>query len=137
LVHVCGIVATYDPQVRLLERLCELAPGDFPKKAVLLNSGAEALETCVKVARAHTGRQAIAVFGGGYHGRTHMALGMTRRYGLVEKGFGPFPAEIYRLPFPNAYRRPDGLSEEAYVEAAVRSLERATVAQVDPEAVAA
>ncbi len=137
LVHMCGIVATYEPQVRLLERLCELAPGDFPKKAVLLNSGAEAVETCVKVARAHTGRQAIVVFEGGYHGRTNMTLGMTSKYGLFKKGFGPFPSEIYRLPFPNLYRRPAGLSEEQYVDAAIQFLERAMVAQVDPEAVAA
>src|SRR5690606_32986217 len=137
LVHVCGIVATYEPQVRLLERLCELAPGAFPKKAVLLNSGAEALETCVKVARAHTGRQAIVVFEGGYHGRTNMTLGMTSKYGLFKKGFGPFPSEIYRLPFPNVYRRPVGMGEEEFVDEAIAALERATVAQVDPSAVAA
>ncbi len=137
LLHMCGIVASYEPQVRLLERLCELAPGDFRKKAVLLNSGAEALETCVKIARAHTGRQAIVVFEGGYHGRTNMTLGMTSKYGLFKQGFGPFPSEIYRLPFPNLYRRPDGLSEEQYVDAALQFLERAMVAQVDPSAVAA
>src|SRR5690554_5925494 len=137
LVHICGIVATYEPQVRLLERLCELAPGDFDKKAVLLNSGAEALETCVKIARAHTGRQAIVVFEGGYHGRTNMTLGMTSKYGLFKKGFGPFPSEIYRLPFPNMYRRPKGLSEDQYVVAALEFLERAMVAQVDPSAIAA
>jgi 4-aminobutyrate aminotransferase/(S)-3-amino-2-methylpropionate transaminase len=137
LVHVCGIVASYEPQVRLLERLCELAPGDFPKKAVLLNSGAEALETCVKVARAHTGRQALVVFEGGYHGRTNMTLGMTSKYGLFKKGFGPFPSEVYRLPFPNVYRRPSGMSEEAYVDWAIEQLRHAMVAQVDPQAVAA
>lgn len=137
LLHMCGIVASYEPQVRLLERLCELAPGDFAKKAVLLNSGAEALETCVKIARAHTGRHAIVVFEGGYHGRTNMTLGMTSKYGLFKKGFGPFPSEIYRLPFPNMFRRPDGLSEEKYVVAALQFLERAMVAQVEPEAVAA
>lgn len=137
LVHMCGIVATYEPQVRLLERLCEVAPGEFPKKAVLLNSGAEALETCVKIARAYTGRQAVVVFEGGYHGRTNMTLGMTSKYGLFKKGFGPFPSEIYRLPFPNMYRRPKGLSEDQYVDAALEFLERAMVAQVDPSAIAA
>src|SRR5690606_9690727 len=117
--------------------LCEVAPGEFPKKAVLLNSGAEALETCVKVARAYTGRQAIVVFEGGYHGRTNMTLGMTSKYGLFKKGFGPFPSAIYRLPFPNMYRRPKGLSEDQYVVAALEFLERAMVAQVDPSAIAA
>ncbi|HEX7001602.1 MAG TPA: aspartate aminotransferase family protein [Trueperaceae bacterium] len=137
LIHMCGIVASYEPQVRLLERLCELAPGDFAKKAVLLNSGAEAIETCVKIARAHTGRQAIVVFEGAYHGRTNMTLGMTSKYGLFKKGFGPFPSEIYRLPFPNMFRRPKGLSEDQYVTAALEFLERAMVAQVDPSAIAA
>ncbi len=137
LIHMCGIVASYEPQVRLLERLCELAPGDFAKKAVLLNSGAEAIETCVKIARAHTGRQAIVVFEGAYHGRTNMTLGMTSKYGLFKKGFGPFPSEIYRLPFPNMFRRPKGLSEDQYVTAALEFLERAMVAQVDPAAIAA
>ncbi len=137
LIHMCGIVASYEPQVRLLERLCELAPGDFPKKAVLLNSGAEAIETCVKIARAHTGRQAIVVFEGAYHGRTNMTLGMTSKYGLFKKGFGPFPSEIYRLPFPNMFRRPKGLSEDQYVTAALEFLDRAMVAQVDPSAIAA
>lgn len=137
LVHLCAIVGTYEPYVALLERLVELAPGDFPKKAVLLNSGAEALETAVKVARAHTGRQAIVVFEGGYHGRTNLTLGMTSKYGLFKQGFGPFPSEIYRLPFPDPYRRPAAMSEEEYVELAVAALDKAMVAQVDPGAVAA
>lgn len=137
LIHLCAIVGTYEPYVRLLERLVELAPGDFPKKAVLLNSGAEALETAVKIARSHTGRQAIVVFEGGYHGRTNLTLSMTSKYGLFKKGFGPFASEIYRLPFPDIYRRPDGMSEDACVDAAIAGLDKAMVAQVDPSAVAA
>src|SRR5690606_12474685 len=112
LVHVCGTGASCGPPVRLLERLCELAAGAFPKQAVRLHACAEAAGTCVKVARAYAGRQAIVVFECGYHGRTNMTLGMTSKYGLFKKGFGPFPSEVYRLPFPNMYRRPTGLSEE-------------------------
>jgi len=137
LVHLCAIVGTYEPYVRLLERLVEIAPGAFPKKAVLLNSGAEALETAVKIARAHTGRQAIVVFEGGYHGRTNLTLGMTSKYGLFKKGFGPFAAEIYRLPFPDLYRRPAGMSEEEAIDLAIQGLDKAMVSQVDPAAVAA
>ena len=137
LVHMCAIVGTYEPFVELLERLVQLAPGDFPKKAVLLNSGAEALETAVKIARAHTGRQAIVVFEGGYHGRTNLTLGMTSKYGLFKKGFGPFAAEIYRLPFPDLYRRPAGMSEEEAIDLAIQGLDKAMVSQVDPSAVAA
>src|SRR5690606_21993962 len=97
LIHMCGIVASYEPQVELLERLVAIAPGEGPKKAVLLNSGAEAIETCVKIARAYTRRQAIVVFEGAYHGRTNLTLGMTSKYGLFKSGFGPFAPEIYRL----------------------------------------
>ena len=137
LLHMCGIVASYEPQVELLERLVALAPGAGPKKAVLLNSGAEAIETCVKIARAHTGRQAIVVFEGGYHGRTNLTLGMTSKYGLFKSGFGPFPSEIYRLPLPNVYRRHPALSEEEYLETALQALRTAMVAQIEPSAVAA
>jgi len=137
LIHPCAIVGTYAPYVELAEKLCEVAPLGGPKKAVLLNSGAEAVETAVKIARAHTGRQAVVVFEGAYHGRTNLTLGMTSKYALFKKGFGPFPSEIYRLPFPNLYRRPEGLSEEAFVDYAVEGLEHAFVAQVDPGAVAA
>ncbi|MFO7546508.1 MAG: 4-aminobutyrate--2-oxoglutarate transaminase [Trueperaceae bacterium] len=137
LLHLCAIVGTYEPYVAVLEALVDVAPGDFPKKAVLLNSGAEAVETAVKIARAHTGRQAIVVFEGGYHGRTNLTLGMTSKYALFKKGFGPFPAEIYRLPFPNVYRRPDGMTEAAFVDEAIRQLDHAMVAQVDPSAIAA
>lgn len=137
LIHMCGIVASYEPQVALLERLVAVAPGSFAKKAVLLNSGAEAIETCVKIARAYTRRQAIVVFEGAYHGRTNLTLGMTSKYGLFKSGFGPFPSEIYRLPFPNVYRRPAGMSEAAFVEASIDALRTAMVAQVDPGAIAA
>jgi 4-aminobutyrate aminotransferase/(S)-3-amino-2-methylpropionate transaminase len=137
LIHMCAIVGTYEPFVAVLEALCDAAPGDFPKKAVLMNSGAEALETAVNIARAHTGRQAIVVFEGGYHGRTNLTLGMTSKYALFKKGFGPFAPEIYRLPFPDVYRRPAGMSEDAYLDTAIAALDKAMVAQVDPGAIAA
>lgn len=137
LVHLCAIVGTYEPYVAVLEALCEVAPGDHPKKAVLMNSGAEALETAVNIARAHTGRQAIVVFEGGYHGRTNLTLGMTSKYALFKKGFGPFAPEIYRLPLPDMYRRPAGMSEDAFLDLAIAALDKAMVAQVDPAAIAA
>lgn len=137
LIHMCAIVGTYEPYVQVAELLNEIAPGDHAKKSVLLNSGAEAVETAVKIARAHTGRAGIIVFEGAYHGRTNMTLAMTSKYGLFKKGFGPFTPEIYRLPFPNVYRTPPGMTEEEYVEHAVSQLENALIAQVDPSAVAA
>lgn len=136
-IHMCAIVGTYEPYVEVVELLNQITPGDFPKKSVLLNSGAEALETCVKIARSYTGRPAIIVFEGAYHGRTNMTLAMTSKYGLFKKGFGPFAPEIYRLPFPNMYRRPAGMTEDAYLDMCIAQLENALIAQVDPSAVAA
>jgi len=137
LIHMCAIVGTYEPYVRVAELLNEVTPGAYPKKTILLNSGAEGLETAVKIARASTGRQAIIVFEGAYHGRTNLTLAMTSKYGLFKKTFGPFAPEIYRLSFPNLYRRPAGMSEDAYVDDAIARLEYAFTAQVDPSAVAA
>jgi 4-aminobutyrate aminotransferase/(S)-3-amino-2-methylpropionate transaminase len=137
LIHLCAIVGTYEPYVRVAELLNEVTPGNFPKKTILLNSGAEALETAVKIARAHTGRPAIIVFEGAYHGRTNLTLSMTSKYGLFKKGFGPFAPEIYRLPFPNVYRRPAGMDEDDFIDDSIARLENALIAQVDPSAVAA
>ena len=137
LIHVCALVATYEPYVRLCEVLNEITPGDFAKKTLLANSGAESVENAVKLARRYTGRPAVIAFEGAYHGRTLLTLSLTSKYGLFKKGFGPFAPEIYRLPVPNLYRTPDGMSEERYVDWSIRQLENAFVAQVDTSAVAA
>ncbi|MGQ9909893.1 MAG: 4-aminobutyrate--2-oxoglutarate transaminase [Candidatus Flexifilum sp.] len=137
LIHFCAIVGTYEPYVRVAELLNEVTPGDFPKKTVLLNSGSEANETAVKIARAYTRRPAIVVFEGAYHGRTNLTLAMTSKYALFKKNFGPFAPEIYRLPFPNVYRRPAGMTEDEFIDAAIAGLDNALIAQVDPEAIAA
>ena len=137
LIHMCAIVASYEPFVMLAEKLNQITPGAFAKKTVLLNSGAEAMEAAVKIARAYTGRAGIIVFEGAYHGRTNLTMSMTSKYALFKRGFGPFAPEIYRLPFPNPYRRPEALSEEEYIQYAITQLEQALIAQVDPSAVAA
>ncbi|MDH5421953.1 MAG: aminotransferase class III-fold pyridoxal phosphate-dependent enzyme [Acidimicrobiia bacterium] len=105
LLHMCAIVATYEPLVAVAELLNEITPGTFDKKTVLMNSGAEAVETAVNVARSATGRQAIVVFEGAYHGRTNLTAAMTSKYALFKKGYAPFAPEIYRFDFPNVYRR--------------------------------
>src|SRR5688572_13716592 len=137
LIHMCAIVGTYEPYVRVTELMNEVTPGTHVKKTLLVNSGAEAVESAVKISRAYTKRPSIIVFEGAYHGRTNMTLAMTSKYALFKKGFGPFPSEVVRLPFPNVYRRPAGMSEDAYVDYAIQQLENAFIAQVDPEAVAA
>ncbi len=137
LIHMCSIVATYAPYIEVCERLNALAPGDFGKKSVLFNSGAEAVEGAVKIARVHTGRQALIVFEGAYHGRSNLTLAMTSKYTPFKTAFGPFPSEIYRLPFPNLYRRPAGMSEAAYLDHCITQFDHALIAQVSPSAVAA
>ena len=137
LVHMCSIVASYEPLVDLCELLVEISPGDHAKKVTLSNSGAEAVEAAVKLARAHTGRQGVVVFEGAYHGRTNMTMAMTSKYALFKKGFGPFAPEIYRLAYPNIYRRPSEMSEEGYVEYLCDQLDMAMVAQSDPSNIAA
>jgi 4-aminobutyrate aminotransferase / (S)-3-amino-2-methylpropionate transaminase / 5-aminovalerate transaminase len=137
LVHTCPLVATYEPFVEVVELLNKIVPGDFPKKSALMNSGAEAVETAVKIARSYTGRAAIIVFEGGYHGRTNLTLAMTSKYARFKKGHGPFAPEIYRLPFPSLYRKPDQMDEDSYVDFCIGQLEHAMIAQVDPSDVAA
>ncbi|MBC7814022.1 MAG: 4-aminobutyrate--2-oxoglutarate transaminase [Burkholderiales bacterium] len=137
LIHMCAIVGTYPSMVEVAEMLNHLTPGDFDKRTVLCNSGAEAIETSIKIVRSFTKRAGIIVFEGAYHGRTNLTLSMTSKYGLFKKGFGPFAPEIYRLPFPNVYRRPAGLSEDEYIDDCIARLDNALIAQIDPEAVAA
>jgi 4-aminobutyrate aminotransferase / (S)-3-amino-2-methylpropionate transaminase / 5-aminovalerate transaminase len=137
LIHMCAIVSTYEPFVEVAERLNQLAPGDFPKKTVLMSTGAEAVETAVHIARSHQRRQGIVVFEGAFHGRTNLTMSMTSKFNLFKKGFGPFAPEVYRFPFPNVYRRPVGMSEDAFVDWHLQLLDQSFVAQVDPSHVAA
>jgi 4-aminobutyrate aminotransferase/(S)-3-amino-2-methylpropionate transaminase len=137
LIHMCAIVSTYEPFVEVAERLNDLAPGEFAKKTVLMNTGAEAVETAVHIARAHQKRQGIVVFEGAFHGRTNLTMSMTSKFNLFKKGFGPFAPEVYRFPFPNTYRRPLGMSEESFVDWHLSLLDQSFVAQVDPAHVAA
>jgi len=137
LIHVCNIVASTEPYLEVAERLNEVTPGDFDKRTLLCNTGAEAVEAAVGIARAATGRQGIVVFEGAYHGRSNLTLAMTSKFGLFKKGFGPFAPEIYRFPFPDLYRRPAGTTEDEWVDHYVGLLNRAMVATVDPSHVAA
>ena len=128
--HTCFHVASYESYLRLAERLNALAPGDAPKKTVFLNSGAEAVENAVKIARYHTKRSAVIAFSGGFHGRTLMAMGLTGKVMPYKRGFGPFPAEVYHAEFPQPYR---GISTAQALE----DLQRLFHGDVDPKSVAA
>src|SRR5690242_7336973 len=102
--HTCVQVTPYESYVRLAERLNELTPGKFPKKTLFVNTGAEAVENAVKVARAYTKRPGIIAFEDAFHGRTMMTLALTSKTHPYKAGFAPFPSEVYRVPFADCYR---------------------------------
>jgi 4-aminobutyrate aminotransferase / (S)-3-amino-2-methylpropionate transaminase / 5-aminovalerate transaminase len=139
--HVCFPVSTYEPYVELAERLNRITPGDHSKRTFFLNSGAEAVENAVKVARHFTGRQAIVCFEHGFHGRTNLALALTSKVMPYKKGFGPFAPEVYRIPYPYCYRCAAGKlgrGEAGQCCMADRSkLEQMFASIVDPDSVAA
>jgi 4-aminobutyrate aminotransferase/(S)-3-amino-2-methylpropionate transaminase len=116
--HTCFMIVPYEGYVAVAERLNELTPGDFEKRSALFNSGAEAVENAVKIARVHTGRSAVVAFDHAYHGRTNLTMALTAKSMPYKSGFGPFASEIYRAPMSYPFR--DGLSGE---EAAARAIE--------------
>jgi 4-aminobutyrate aminotransferase/(S)-3-amino-2-methylpropionate transaminase len=116
--HTCFMVTPYDGYVDVCEALGELTPGDHAKKSALFNSGAEAVENAVKIARVATGRDAVAVFDHAYHGRTNLTMAMTAKAMPYKLGFGPFAGEVYRAPLSYPFR--DGLSGP---EAAARAID--------------
>jgi 4-aminobutyrate aminotransferase/(S)-3-amino-2-methylpropionate transaminase len=128
--HTCVMVTPYRVAVELAEKLNTLAPGPTPKKTMFVTTGAEAVENAIKIARAHTGRSAVIAFGGGFHGRTYMAMALTGKVSPYKVGFGPFPGEVYHVPFPMTYH---GVSSEDSLEA----LEQLFKCDVEPSRVAA
>src|ERR671939_1798469 len=127
--HQCFMVGTYEPYVEVCRRLAELSPRAGPaQKSLLVNSGAEAVENAVKIARAATGRPGVVVFENAFHGRTLLTMTMTSKV-VYKRGFGPFAPEVYRAPAPYPFR---GVSTDD----AVHALERLFKTEVDPESVA-
>jgi 4-aminobutyrate aminotransferase len=128
--HQCFMVGMYEPYVEVCRRLSELSPcrGD-DQKSLLVNSGAEAVENAVKIARAATGRPAVVVFDRAFHGRTLLTMAMTSKVVPYKRGFGPFAPEVYRAPAPYPYR---GVTSDD----AIRGLEALFKSEIDPEAVA-
>lgn len=109
--HLCFAVGMNESYIALAEKLNEIAPGDAATKTFLINSGAEAVENAVKIARAYTGRQGIVSFTHAFHGRTHMALSLTGKANPYKAGFSPRAAEVYRAQYPYCYRCPYGGAE--------------------------
>ncbi len=139
--HPCFMVTPYEGYVRLAERLGRLTPGAFPKKTMLANSGAEAVENAVKLARTATGRPAVVCFQHAFHGRTYMAMTLTAKVKPYKHGFAPFCPEVYRAPYPYVYRwtgageeggDPDRVAEECF-----RQFEDMVGNDISPDKVAA
>jgi 4-aminobutyrate aminotransferase/(S)-3-amino-2-methylpropionate transaminase len=117
--HTCFMVTPYEEYVAVAEKLNELTPGTYEKRSALFNSGAEAVENSVKIARHATGRQAIVVFDHAYHGRTNLTMALTAKNMPYKHRFGPFAGEIYRVPMAYPFRWPTGperCAEEAFAE---------------------
>ena len=134
--HGCFMVAPYEPYVALAQKLCDIAPIAGPAKAALFNSGAEAVENAIKIARSATGRAGVLAFDPGFHGRTLLAMTLTSKTTPYRDGFGPFAPEVYRFPIPDVLRRPRGTSEDACVARGIEELHRFMKSTVRPERLA-
>jgi 4-aminobutyrate aminotransferase/(S)-3-amino-2-methylpropionate transaminase len=133
--HTCFMITPYEGYVEVAEQLNALTPGSHAKKSALFNSGAEAVENAVKIARAHTKRPAVVVFDHGYHGRTNLTMALTAKNMPYKEGFGPFAPEVYRVPLAYGYRWLTG-PEHAAEEAAAQAIDMITK-QIGAEHVAA
>jgi 4-aminobutyrate aminotransferase/(S)-3-amino-2-methylpropionate transaminase len=119
--HTCFMVGPYESYIAVCEELAAVTPGDHPKTSALFNSGAEAVENAVKVARHATRRQAVVVFDHAYHGRTNLTMALTAKNMPYKEGFGPFSPEVYRMPMSYPFRDPTGMSGD---DAAGRALDQ-------------
>ena len=128
--HTCFQVVAYESYVELAEKVAELAPGDFAKKAFFMSTGAEAVENAIKLARAFTGRSAIISFNGAFHGRTMFSLALTGKVDPYKIGFGPMPGEVFHAPYPSEVH---GIS----VDDAIAGIEKLFKNDVEPHRVAA
>src|SRR5690349_6336760 len=120
--HTCFMVTPYEGYVQVCEELARLTPGTHEKRSALFNSGAEAVENAVKVARLATGRPAVVAFDHGYHGRTNLTMALTAKNMPYKAGFGPFAPEVYRVPASYPYR--DGLSGAEAAQRATTLIEK-------------
>lgn len=122
--HTCFMVTPYEQYIAVAEKLAELTPGDHAKKSALFNSGAEAVENAVKIARSATGRQAVIAVDHAYHGRTNLTMAMTAKAMPYKTGFGPFASDVYRVPTSYPYRDPEGMTGEEAAKRAITLAEK-------------
>jgi 4-aminobutyrate aminotransferase/(S)-3-amino-2-methylpropionate transaminase len=122
--HTCFMVTPYEGYVAVCEQLNRLTPGDHEKRSALFNSGAEAVENAVKIARAFTGKQAVGVFDHAYHGRTNLTMALTAKSMPYKHSFGPFAPEVYRVPMSYPFREPAPINGEDAARRAIGMLEK-------------
>jgi 4-aminobutyrate aminotransferase/(S)-3-amino-2-methylpropionate transaminase len=137
LLHTCFMTIMYDSYVELAEKLCAITPGSFEKKALFVNSGAEADENAIKLSRAYTKRPAIVAFDSAFHGRTLLTMSLTSKVKPYKYGFGPFAPEIYKAPYAYCYRCPYGTTYPGCGMACLEYFDKFFKAEVDSENVAA
>jgi 4-aminobutyrate aminotransferase/(S)-3-amino-2-methylpropionate transaminase len=123
--HTCFMISPYEGYVEVAEKLAELTPGDHAKKSALFNSGAEAVENAIKIARYATGRQAVVAVDHAYHGRTNLTMALTAKAMPYKKGFGPFASDIYRVPASYPFHDPEGMTGEEAAQRAITLAEKA------------
>ncbi|GAB19499.1 4-aminobutyrate aminotransferase [Gordonia effusa NBRC 100432] len=122
--HTCFMVTPYEGYIAVAEKLADLTPGDHEKRSVLFNSGAEAVENAVKVARLATGRNAVVAFDHAYHGRTNLTMALTAKNMPYKAHFGPFAPEVYRMPMSYPYRDEPGLTGEQAAQRTITAIEK-------------
>ncbi|WLR49662.1 4-aminobutyrate--2-oxoglutarate transaminase [Bacillus tianshenii] len=136
-IHPCFHVMMYEPYVQLAEKLNQITPGKHEKKTFFLNSGAEAVENAIKIARRYTKRRGIISFERGFHGRTYMAMSLTSKVKPYKNGFGPFATDTYKMPYPYYYRAPEGYSSDDVDRAILDEFKEFFLREVPAEDIAA
>ncbi|WP_457552848.1 4-aminobutyrate--2-oxoglutarate transaminase [Desulfobacula sp.] len=135
--HTCFMVLPYESTIKLAQKLCTLVPGPSEKKAMFVNSGAEAVENAIKIARYYTKKTGIIAFESGFHGRTLMGMSLTGKVKPYKLGFGPFAPEVYRIPYAYCYRCPFGKEYPSCGVKCADHLEEFLISHVAPETTAA
>lgn len=135
--HTAFNVLMYEPYINLARKLAEITPGNFPKQVVFKNSGSEAIEDAIKIARSYTGKKGIIAFEGAFHGRTQMTAALTSQVKNYKFSFGPFDPYVYRFPYAYGYRAPFHLTDVEYAKHCVQRIEAAFKSWIAPEEVAA